>query len=254
VNVSVCVLTRVTTPAAKLLAHSLAESMSLALTAPDYVVSERDGARAMMLHGVIAQSLGKSVLKHLPIELLKLIWTFVKDEESWPTLEALRKQVEAAAAPSDQLLGMNLSTNDWDNLSLFGRLLSNMSTEVPAIKLRELLERAKKKGWLEDLADQIAWSQLLKYRELRAAFLPLMARGDFGNVSPKTDKVLQMFTANLKLGQGLKYPRAVPAILLLREAVNKGWNEKLAKDVAAAEQARRDAPDDSDDDDLPDMT
>jgi hypothetical protein len=28
----------------------------------------------------------------------------------------------------------------------------------------------------------------------------------------------------------------------------------LAKDVAAAEQARRDAPDDSDDDDLPDMT
>jgi hypothetical protein len=56
--------------------------MSLALTAPDYVVSERYGARAMMLHGVIAQSLGKSVLKHLPIELLKLIWTFVKDEES----------------------------------------------------------------------------------------------------------------------------------------------------------------------------
>ena len=60
--------------------------------------------------------------------------------------------------------------------------------------------------------------------------------------------------ANLKLGRGLKYPRAVPAILLLREAVNKGWKEMLAKDVAAAEQARRDAPDDSDDDDLPDMT
>jgi hypothetical protein len=51
-----------------------------------------------------------------------------------------------------------------------------MSTEVPAIKLRELLERAKKKGWLEDLADQIAACQLIKYRELRAAFLPLMAR------------------------------------------------------------------------------
>jgi hypothetical protein len=228
--------------------------MSLALTAPDYVVSERDGAWAMMLHGVIAQSLGKSVLKHLPIELLKLIWTFVKDEESWPTLEALRKQVEAAAAPSDQLLGMNLSTNNWTNLPLFGRLLSNMSTEVPAIKLRELLERAEKKGWLEDLADQIAACQLIKYREFRATFLPLMARGDFGNVSPKTDKVLQMFTANLKLGQGLKYPRAVPAILLLREAVNKGWKEMLAKDVAAAEQARRDAPDDDDDDDLPDMS
>lgn len=219
-----------------------------------YVVSERDGAWTMMLHGVIAQNLGKSILKHLPIELLKHIWTFVKDEEFWPTLEALRKQVEAAAAPSDQLLGMNLSTNSWENLSLFGRLLSNMSTEVPAIKLRELLERAEKKGWLVDLADQIAACQLIKYREWRAAFLPLMARGDFGNVSPKTDKVLQMFTANLKLGQGLKYPRAVPAILLLREAVNKGWKEMLAKDVAAAEQARRDAPDDSDDDDLPDMT
>jgi hypothetical protein len=228
--------------------------MSLALTAPDYVVSERDGAWAMMLHGVIAQSLGKSVLKLLPIELLKLIWTFVKDEESWPTLEALRKQVEAAAAPSDQLLGKNLSTNPLTNRSWFRRLLSNMSTEVPAIKLRELLERAEKKGWLEDLADQIAACQLIKYRELRAAFLPLMARGDFGNVSPKTDKVLQMFTANLKLGQGLKYPRAVPAILLLREAVNKGWKDMLAKDVAAEEQARRDAPDDDDDDDLPDMT
>jgi len=163
--------------------------MSLALTAPDYVVSERDGAWAMMLHGVFAQSLGKSVLKLLNVDELKLIWTFVKDEEFWPTLEALRKQVEAAAAPSDQLLGMNLSTNNWANLSLFGRLLSNMSTEVPAIKLRELLERAEKKGWLEDLADQIAACQLIKYRELRAAFLPLMARGDFGNVSPKAENV-----------------------------------------------------------------
>jgi hypothetical protein len=46
----------------------------------------------------------------------------------------------------------------------------------------------------------------------------------------------------------------VPAILLLGEANKKGWEEKLAQDVAAAEQARRDAPDDSDDDDLPDMT
>jgi hypothetical protein len=52
----------------------------------------------------------------------------------------------------------------------------------------------------------------------------------------------------------LKYPRAVPAILLLRKAVKKGWKDELAKDVAAAEQARRDAPDDNDDDDLPDMT
>ena len=228
--------------------------MSLALTAPDYVVSERDGAWAVMLHGVNAKD-GTSVLKLLNFDELKHIWGFVKEVEFWPTLEALRKQVEAAAAPSDQLLGMNLSTNDWTNLSLFGRLLSNMSTEVPAIKLRELLERAEKKGWLEDLADQIAACQLIKYRELRAAFLPLIILGgDFGNVSPNTDKVLQMFTANLKLGQGLKYPRAVPAILLLREAVNKGWKEMLAKDVAAAEQARRDAPDDSDDDDLPDMT
>ena len=227
--------------------------MSLALTAPDYVVSERDGAWAMMLHGVNAKD-GTSVLKRLNFDELKHIWSFVKEVEFWPTLEALRKQVEAAAAPSDQLLGMNLSTNNLTNRSLFGRLLSNMSTEVPAIKLRELLERAKKKGWLEDLADQIAACQLIKYRELRAAFLPLMARGDFGNVSPKTDKVLQMFTANLKLGQGLKYPRAVPAILLLREAVNKGWKDMLAKDVAAEEQARRDAPDDDDDDDLPDMS
>ena len=252
-NVSVCVLTRKTNPAAKLLAHSLAESMSLALTAPDYVVSERDGAWAMMLHGVNAKD-GTSDLKILNFDELKHIWGFVNEVESWPTLEALRKQVEAAAAPSDQLLGKNLSTNPLTNRSWFRRLLSNMSTEVPAIKLRELLERAEKKGWLDDLADQIAACQLIKYREWRAAFLPLMARGDFGNVSPKTDKVLQMFTANLKLGQGLKYPRAVPAILLLREAVNKGWKEMLAKDVAAAEQARRDAPDDSDDDDLPDMT
>jgi hypothetical protein len=38
-----------------------------------------------------------------------------------------------------------------------------------------------------------------------------------------------MFTANLKLGQGLKYPRAVPAILLLREAVNKGWKDIRAR-------------------------
>ena len=189
--------------------------MSLALTAPDYVVSERDGAWAMMLHGVNAKD-GTSVLKRLNFDELKHIWGFVKEVEFWPTLEALRKQVEAAAAPSDQLLGENLSTNRLTNRSWFGRLLSNMSTEVPAIKLRELLERAEKKGWLEDLADQIAACQLIKYRELRAAFLPLMARGDFGNVSPKTDKVLQMFTANLKLGQGLKYPRAVPAILLLR--------------------------------------
>jgi hypothetical protein len=228
--------------------------MSLALTAPDYVVSERDGARAMMLHGVFAQSLGKSVLKRLNVDELKLIWTFVKDEESWPTLEALRKQVEAAAAPSDQLLGKNLSTNPLTNRSWFRRLLSNMSTEVPAIKLRELLERAEKKGWLDDLADQIAACQLIKYRELRAAFLPLMARGDFGNVSPKAENVLRMFKANLQLGVGLRYPRAVPAILLLGEANKKGWEEKLAQDVAAAEQARRDAPDDSDDDDLPDMT
>jgi hypothetical protein len=174
--------------------------------------------------------------------------------EFWPNLEGVRKQIEAAAEPSDQLLGLNLSITDSGNRMVFNRLLSNMSTEVPAIKVRELLERAEKKGWLHELADQIAACQLIKYRELRAKFLPLMARGDFGNVSPITKNVLRMFKANLQLGVGLRYPRAVPAILLLGEAVKKGWEEKLAQDVAAAEQARRDAPDDSDDDDLPDMT
>jgi hypothetical protein len=74
--------------------------MSLALTAPDYVVSERDGAWAMMLHGVNAKD-GTSVLKLLNFDELKHIWGFVNEVESWPTLEALRKQVEAAAAPSD---------------------------------------------------------------------------------------------------------------------------------------------------------
>jgi len=129
-----------------------------------------------------------------------------------------------------------------------------MSTEVPAIKARELLVRAEKKGWLHELADQLAACQLIKYRELRAKFLPLMARGDFGNVSPIQERVLHMFTANLLLGVGLRYPRAVPAIHLLGEAVKNGWKERLAKDVAADEQARRDAPDDDDDDDLPDMS
>ena len=227
--------------------------MSLALTGPDYVVSERDGACAMMLHGVNAKD-GTSVLKRLNFDELKHIWSFVRPVEFWPNLEGVRKQIEAAAEPSDQLLGLNLSITDTGNRMVFNRLLSNMSTEVPAIKVRELLERAEKKGWLHELADQIAACQLIKYRELRAKFLPLMARGDFGNVSPKAENVLRMFQANLQLGVGLRYPRAVPAILLLGEANKKGWEEKLAQDVAAAEQARRDAPDDSDDDDLPDMT
>jgi hypothetical protein len=221
---------------------------------PDYVVSERDGAWAMMLHGVYAKEHGTSVLARLHMDELKHIWSFVKPVESWPSLEGVRKQIEAAAEPSDQLLGLNLSITDSGNRMVFNRLLSNMSTEVPAIKVRELLERAEKKGWLHELADQIAACQLIKYRELRAKFLPLMARGDFGNVSPITKNVLRMFTANLQLGVGLRYPRAVPAILLLGEANKKGWKEKLAQDVAAAEQARRDAPDDDDDDDLPDMS
>jgi hypothetical protein len=219
------------------------------------ILNERVDVRAMMLHGVIAKDRGTSVLKLITLDLLNHIWGFTEEKKFWPKIDELYHQLmEAAELPSGQWIGEQLSTNTLKNLLLMKRLRSDMSTEVPAIKLRELFERAKKKGWLEDLADQIAACQLIKYRELRAAFLPLMARGDFGNVSPKTDKVLQMFTANLKLGQGLKYPRAVPAILLLREAVNKGWKDMLAKDVAAEEQARRDAPDDDDDDDLPDMS
>jgi hypothetical protein len=228
--------------------------MSLALTGPDYVVSERDGAWAMMFNGFCAKEHGTSVLARLHMDEFNTIWSFVRPVEFWPNLEGVRKQIEAAAEPSDQLLGLNLSITDSGNRMVFNRLLSNMSTEVPAIKVRELLERAEKKGWLHELADQIAACQLIKYRELRAKFLPLMARGDFGNVSPKAENVLRMFQANLQLGVGLRYPRAVPAILLLGEANKKGWEEKLAQDVAAAEQARRDAPDDSDDDDLPDMT
>jgi hypothetical protein len=219
------------------------------------ILNERVDVRAMMLHGVIAKDRGTSVLKLITLDLLKHIWGFLDEKKFWPKIDELYHQLmEAAELPSGQWIGEQLSTNTLTNLLLMKRLRSDMSTEVPAIRIRELLERAEKKGWNDVLAGEIAMDQLTKYKLLRDEFLPLMARGDFGNVSPKTDKVLQMFTANLKLGQGLKYPRAVPAILLLREAVNKGWKDMLAKDVAAAEQARRDAPDDDDDDDLPDMS
>ena len=163
--------------------------MSLALTGPDYVVSERDGAWAMMFNGFCAKEHGTSVLARLHMDEFNTIWSFVRPVEFWPNLEGVRKQIEAAAEPSDQLLGLNLSITDSGNRMVFNRLLSNMSTEVPAIKVRELLERAEKKGWLHELADQIAACQLIKYRELRAKFLPLMARGDFGNVSPKAENV-----------------------------------------------------------------
>ena len=108
------------------------------------ILNERVDVRAMMLHGVIAKDRGTSVLKLITLDLLKHIWGFLDEKKFWPKIDELYHQLMVAAElPSGQWIGEQLSTNTLTNLLLMKRLRSDMSTEVPAIRFRELLERAE---------------------------------------------------------------------------------------------------------------
>ena len=79
----------------------------------------------------------------------------------------------------------------------------------------------------------------------------MVRRGDIGMVGKRADRVMNQFDSILRPGMAARFSRAASAIALLREAVERGWKLKLARDVAAMAGT---AVDSDSDDDLPNMS
>ena len=112
----------------------------------------------------------------------------------------------------------------------------------------KLVVRAATYGWLPRLARDVDEQD---YAELSGEFKTMVRRGEIGTVGKRADKVMNQFGSLLRPGMETRFGRAAPAIALLREAVERGWKLKLARDVAAMVGA---AADSDDDDDMPDMS
>ena len=79
----------------------------------------------------------------------------------------------------------------------------------------------------------------------------MVRHGDIGTVGKRADKVMNQFNSILRPEMEARFGRAAPAIALLREAVERGWKLKLARDVAAMAGT---AVESDSDDDLPNMS
>ena len=116
----------------------------------------------------------------------------------------------------------------------------------------KLVRRAATYGWLPRLARDVdEQDQYAGYAELSDKFKTLVRRGDIGTVGKRADKVMNQFDSILRPGMAARFPRAASAIALLREAVERGWKLKLARDVAEMVGT---AVDSDSDDDMPDMS
>ena len=119
----------------------------------------------------------------------------------------------------------------------------------------KLVKRAAKYGWLPRLArdvdEQDEQDEQAQYAELSGKFKTMVSHGDIGTVGKRADKVVNLFDSILRPGMARRFPRAAPAIALLKEAVERGWKLKLARDVAAMIGT---AADNDSDDGMPDMS
>ena len=115
----------------------------------------------------------------------------------------------------------------------------------------KLVRRAATYGWLPRLARDVdEQDEQDQYAELSDKFKTMVRHGDIGTVGKRADRVMNQFDSILR-PEAARFPRAAPAIALLREAVERGWKSKLARDVAAMVGA---AADSDSDDGMPDMS
>ena len=120
-----------------------------------------------------------------------------------------------------------------------------------AAKPKRFVRRAATYGWLPRLARDVDEQDEQDYAELSDKFKTMVRHGDIGTVGKRADKVMNQFDSILRPGMARRFSRAAPAIALLREAVERGWKLKLARDVAAMAGT---AVESDSDDDLPNMS
>ena len=189
-----------------------------------------------------AKTTGQGLFGLLDDDLLGQVWHFVEEDE-WTykgVLSAIKEQPRLWMTLDD------LAT------TTLGALRQCAGRTMQTHSVGRLVRRAATYGWLPRLArdiDEEVGAQ--RYVEILDEFRGIVRRRDMGDVSKRADKVMNQFDSILRPGMAARFSRAAPAIALLREAVERGWKLKLARDVAAMAGT---AVDSDSDDDLPNMS
>ena len=189
-----------------------------------------------------AKTTGQGLFGLLNDDLMGQVWHFVEEDE-WTYKGVL------SAVKEQPRLWMTL--DDLATTTL-GALRKCAGRTMQTHSVGRLVRRAATYGWLPRLArdiDEEVGAQ--RYVEILDEFRMIVRRRDIGDVSKRADKVMNHFDSILRPGMAARFSRAAPAIALLREAVERGWKLKLARDVAAMAGT---AVDSDDDDDLPNMS
>ena len=171
-----------------------------------------------------ASTTGQGLFGLLDGNLMGQVWHFVEEDE-WTYEGVLR------AVKEQPRLWMTLDDRATTTL---GALRQCAGRTMQAHSVGRLVRRAATYGWLPRLArdiDKEVGAQ--RYAEMLDEFRMIVRRRDIGDVSKRADKVMNQFDSILRPGTAARFPRSAPAIALLREAVEKGWKSKLARDVAA---------------------
>lgn len=188
-----------------------------------------------------AKTTGQGLFGLLNDDLMGQVWHFVEEDE-WTykgVLSAVKEQPRLWMTLDDQAT------------TTLGALRKCAGRTMQTHSVGRLVRRAATYGWLPRLArdiDEEVGAQ--RYAEILDEFRMIVRRRDMGDVSKRADKVMNQFDSILRPGMA-RFTRAAPAIALLREAVERGWKLKLARDVAAMAGT---AVDSDDDDDLPNMS
>ena len=205
----------------------------------DAVVVQRERIRGLTLR---ASAAGQGLFGLLDDNLMTKVWGYV-EMDVWTYAGVL------AAVKEQPRLWMTL--DDLATTTL-GALRKCAGRTMQTHSVGRLVRRAATYGWLPRLArdiDEEVGAQ--RYAEILDEFRMIVRRQDMGDVSKRADKVMNQFDSILRPGMAARFSRAAPAIALLREAVERGWKLKLARDVAAMAGT---AVDSDSDDDLPNMS
>ena len=205
----------------------------------DAVMVQRERIRGLTLR---ASAAGQGLFGLLDDNLMTRVWHFVEEDE-WTYKGVLR------AVKEQPRLWMTL--DDLATTTL-GALRQCAGRTMQTHSVGRLVRRAATYGWLPRLArdiDEEVGAQ--RYVEILDEFRMIVRRRDMGDVSKRADKVMNQFDSILRPGMAARFSRAAPAIALLREAVERGWKLKLARDVAAMAGT---AVESDSDDDLPNMS
>ena len=205
----------------------------------DAVIVQRERIRGLIFR---AKTTGQGLFGLLDDDLMGQVWHFVEEDE-WTYKGVLR------AAKEQPRLWMTL--DDLATTTL-GALRQCAGRTMQTHSVGRLVRRAATYGWLPRLArdiDEEVGAQ--RYVEILDEFRMIVRRRDMGDVSKRADKVMNQFDSILRPGMARRFSRAAPAIALLREAVERGWKLKLARDVAAMAGT---AVESDSDDDLPNMS